>query len=176
MSADAGVLGDHGRVTVGSGLHDVQAWHCHTELRKLTIPRVGLREATLGELKYLERLGNRSLLESGVARTAGDLQRELLLKAGVDDEVVEIDGNLLMYGGASCQWQTLIGNGTASAGQALTFFNNAQAAIGVGDSSTAAVATHTNVQASTNKLRVAMDSTYPQHTDATTAGAASAVS
>lgn len=90
-------------------------------------------------------------------------------------EVIERDGNLLMYGGASCLWQALIGNGTATAGQALTFFNNGQAAIGVGDSTTAAAATQTDLQAATNKLRKAMDATYPQHTDATTSGAASIV-
>lgn len=88
-------------------------------------------------------------------------------------EVIEREGNLLMYGGASVLWQALIGNGTTTAGQALTYFNNAQAAIGVGDSTTAAAATQTNVQAATNKLRKAMDATYPQHTDATTSGAAS---
>jgi hypothetical protein len=80
-----------------------------------------------------------------------------------------------MYGGASVQWQTLLGNGTATAGQALTYFNNAQAAIGVGDSTTAAAATQTDLQAATNKLRVGMDATYPQHTDGTTSGSASAV-
>lgn len=90
-------------------------------------------------------------------------------------EVIERSGNLLMYGGASCLWQCLIGNGTATAGQSLTYFNNAQAAIGVGDSSTAAAATQTDLQAATNKVKVAMDSTYPQHTDATTSGAASII-
>jgi hypothetical protein len=99
--------------------------------------------------------------------------REILI-AGVDPYAVyKGAGNLLMYGGASCLWQCLIGNGTASAGQALTYFNNAQAALGVGDSSTAAVATQTDLQAVTNKLRKAMDATYPVHTDATSSGAAS---
>lgn len=88
------------------------------------------------------------------------------------DEVVTHKGNLLMYGGASCIWQTLIGNGTASSGQTLTYFNNAQAAIGVGDSSTAAAATQTDLQASTNKLRKGMVSSYPTHTDGATSGAA----
>lgn len=87
-------------------------------------------------------------------------------------EVVEGEGNLLMYGGASCLWQCLIGNGTTTADQTLTYFNNARAAIGVGDSTTAEAATHTDLQAATNKLRKAMDATYPQHTDATTSGAA----
>jgi hypothetical protein len=106
-------------------------------------------------------------------RLSGEEQRDTLLSAGVTPEVDEREGNLLMYGGASCLWQCLIGNGTATAGQSLTYFNNSQAAIGVGDSSTAAAATQTNVQAASNKLRVAMDATYPQHTDATTSGAAS---
>lgn len=87
-------------------------------------------------------------------------------------EIIEIDDNLLMYGGVSCLWQTLIGNGTGTAGQTLTYFNNGNAYIGVGDSSTAEAATHTDLQAASNKLRKAMDATYPQHTDATTSGAA----
>lgn len=93
-------------------------------------------------------------------------------------EVVEIDGNLLMYGGASCLWQALIGNGTATAGQALTYFNNAQAAIGVGDSTTAVSDTQTNLQGAaspTNRIRKAMDATYPLHTDGATTAAKSIV-
>ena len=88
-------------------------------------------------------------------------------------ETVDILGNLLMYGGVSCLWQCLIGNGTATAGQSLTYFNNAQAAIGVGDSNTAASATQTDLQASSNKTRVAMDATYPLHTDGVVSGSAS---
>ena len=87
-------------------------------------------------------------------------------------EVIEGYGNLLMYGGASCLWETLIGNGTGTAGNSLTYFNNANAALGVGDSTTAEAATQTDLQASTNKQRKAVDSTYPQHTDGTTSGAA----
>jgi hypothetical protein len=85
----------------------------------------------------------------------------------------EHTGNLLMYGGASCQWETLIGNGTGTAGQALTYFNNANAAIGVGDSNTAAAATQTDLQSASNKPRVGMDATYPVHTDGTASGNAS---
>lgn len=46
-----------------------------------------------------------------------------------------------------------------------TFFSNANAYIGVGDSNTAYAATQTDLQAATNKLRKAMDATYPQRTD-----------
>jgi hypothetical protein len=84
-------------------------------------------------------------------------------------EVIEGRGNLLMYGGASAIWEQLIGSG------AVTAFNNANAYLGVGDSSTAAAATQTDLQAATNKHREAMDATYPTHTDGTTSPAASIV-
>jgi hypothetical protein len=47
-------------------------------------------------------------------------------------------------------------------GEAVTEFNNANAHIGVGDSTTAFAASQTDLQAATNKLRKAMDATYPQ--------------
>lgn len=76
------------------------------------------------------------------------------------DDVVEKDGNLLVIGGASALWQRLIGT-------AITAFDNTNAYLGVGDSTTAAADTQTDLQAATNKLRKAMDATYPQHTDST---------
>ncbi len=88
------------------------------------------------------------------------------------DDVVEIEDNLLTIGGASLICECLMGNGTATANQALTYLNAANAHLGVGDSSTAAADTQTDLQASSNKLRKGMDATYPQHTDSTsTAGA-----
>jgi hypothetical protein len=171
---DRSRLGESSGLTATSDVHDVQKWHCHTKLEKLWVPW-DLTEDQHRELGFLEQLSDRDFLRNLKGYTPSELQRMLLLDAGVEPELVEIDGNLLMYGGASCQWQTLLGNGTATAGQALTFFNNTQAAIGVGDSSTAAAATQTDLQASTNKLRKAMDATYPQHSDGTTSGAASCV-
>ena len=44
---------------------------------------------------------------------------------------------------------------------AATAFNNANSFISVGDSATAFVATQTDLQAATNKLRKLMDATYP---------------
>lgn len=46
-------------------------------------------------------------------------------------------------------------------GDAYTIFNNANSRIGVGDSATAFAATQTDLQAATNKLRKAMEATYP---------------
>ena len=85
--------------------------------------------------------------------------------AGDPYDVVEGDGNLLLIGGVSALFQQLIGSG------AVTPFNNANARIGVGDSTTAAADTQTDLQAAANKTYKAMDATYPQHTDSTgTAG------
>lgn len=50
---------------------------------------------------------------------------------------------------------------TQSIGEAVTAFSNANAHLGVGDSSTAFAATQTDLQAATNKLRKAMEATYP---------------
>jgi hypothetical protein len=49
----------------------------------------------------------------------------------------------------------------ATVGAAVTAFNNANSYIGVGDSSTAYAAGQTDLVAATNKLRKAMDATYP---------------
>lgn len=87
----------------------------------------------------------------------------------------EHEGNMLLYGGVSCLLQSLLGNGTATPAQTLTYFDNTNAKIGVGDSNTAAAATQTDLQASTNKLRKAMDATYPLHTDGVVVGSASIV-
>lgn len=46
-------------------------------------------------------------------------------------------------------------------GGSVTEFNNANAYLGVGDSSTAFAASQTDLQAATNKLRKAMEATYP---------------
>ncbi len=121
-------------------------WRCHTVLDKYE-----------GDIDYALPKHN------GLAVTKSGLIIEAF-------EQVEVSGNLLTIGGASVQWQTLLGNGTGTAGQALTWYNNANAAIGVGDSSTAAADTQTNLQgaaAPTNRVRAAMDATYPLHTDTT---------
>lgn len=51
---------------------------------------------------------------------------------------------------------------TLAVGGGGTAFNNANTYIGVGDSTTAFAYTQTDLQAATNKLRKAMDATYPQ--------------
>jgi hypothetical protein len=46
-------------------------------------------------------------------------------------------------------------------GEAATAWNNANAYLGVGDSATAFATSQTDLQAATNKVRVAMMATYP---------------
>lgn len=46
-----------------------------------------------------------------------------------------------------------------------TFFDNTNAYLGVGDDDAAFDAAHTDLQASSNKLRKAMEATYPQRAD-----------
>lgn len=70
-------------------------------------------------------------------------------------EVSEIHGNLLLNEGIGALLNLLIGN-------AETNYGNANAYIGVGDSSTAENATQTGLQAATNKLWKAQEATYPQ--------------
>lgn len=156
MSGDATALSE--RSLIGVGPEDSLRWRCDWQIEKYDVSDLKKVDPDVLELLSAEQ------------------QLALLVRRGLKPyEVLERHGNLLMYGGASCQWQTLIGNGTTTAGQALTYFNNAQAAIGVGDSTTAAAAGQTNLQAAANKLRKAMDSTYPQHTDGVVAGSASIV-
>lgn len=81
-------------------------------------------------------------------------------------ETVVVEGNAVAAAGVSALWEFALGNGTTTPAQSLTYYANAGAAIGVGDSTTvnASPCIFTDLQASTNKVRAAMDSTYPQHT------------
>jgi hypothetical protein len=69
--------------------------------------------------------------------------------------VEEFDGNLLLNEGITELLKLLIGD-------VATAFNNANAYIGIGDNTTAAVATQTGLQAAANKAYMPMDSNYPQ--------------
>lgn len=68
-------------------------------------------------------------------------------------DLARIDGNLGLNEGIGVLLTLLIGTGG-------TVFSNANAYTGVGDSSTAASATQTGLQAATNKLYKAMDTSY----------------
>ena len=69
--------------------------------------------------------------------------------------VETFEGNLLLNEGITHLLTLGIGGGG-------TVYSNANAYIGVGDSSTAAAASQTGLQAVTNKAWAAMEATYPQ--------------
>lgn len=72
-------------------------------------------------------------------------------------EVRRGEGNCLLNGGVDEIWDLVCGD-------SANHFNNAGAQIGVGDSTTAAAATQTDLQAATNKTYKGMDSGYPAST------------
>lgn len=71
-------------------------------------------------------------------------------------ETVDIDGNLLLNEGIN----ELL---TAACGTGATKFDNANAYLGVGDSSAAESASQTGLQAATNKLYKAMNASFPTY-------------
>jgi hypothetical protein len=94
-------------------------------------------------------------------------QAEALLRAGAGvGEIVSRFGESVYLGKQFAGKNLLLNEGinsiwTLVAGGAETAFNNANARLGVGDSTTAAAATQTDLQAATNKLYKAMDASYP---------------
>jgi hypothetical protein len=72
-------------------------------------------------------------------------------------EVIEKEGNLLLNSGIDEMWDLIVGD-------SANHFSNASAQIGVGDSTTPAAATQTDLQASTNKTYKGMESGYPTST------------
>jgi len=74
--------------------------------------------------------------------------------------VSHIEGNLLLNEGITALLNLLTG-------AAETAFNNANTYIGVGDSNTAENATQTGLQAASNKLWKAMETSYPSITSQT---------
>lgn len=75
--------------------------------------------------------------------------------------VSEVTGNLLLNEGIGELLDLLCGLGSPAA------FSNANAYLGVGDSTTSEAASQTALQAASNKAFVAMSSGYPSRTDQT---------
>jgi hypothetical protein len=71
--------------------------------------------------------------------------------------VIEGEDNCLLNSGIDEMWDLIIGD-------SANHFNNSSAQIGVGDSSTAAAPTQTDLQAATNKTYKGMETGYPTST------------
>ena len=86
--------------------------------------------------------------------TVTKFENDAAFERGEHYEKNIIEGNLLLNEGIT-EFLALI------AGTGGTAFSNANAKLGVGDSTTAAAATQTALQAATNKLYKAMETSYP---------------
>lgn len=70
-------------------------------------------------------------------------------------EVIDGEGNLLLNGGITELWNLVAGTGSP------TKFDATNSRIGVGDSTTAAAASQTDLQAGSNKTYKPMNASYP---------------
>jgi hypothetical protein len=85
-------------------------------------------------------------------------------------KTVDLDGNLLVYGGASLMWEYAMGNGSTSISSAKKYVN-ATGALGVGNSTAAAVNTQ-KVLSGGSQLVKAFTGGFPTHTTGSTVAAA----
>ena len=93
-------------------------------------------------------------------------------------DVLDIPGNLLLYGGADVLWLGLKNGLTATTGAKNTFFTNANAALLVGNSTAAVAVTQVDLQASSgaaNRYVLGVDATYPTHTTGAAASTSSKI-
>jgi hypothetical protein len=123
-----------------------------------------IREGILPQQKTILQESGKEKAYWGIKRYACDEDykkgviyddKEAKYLFGVPQET-QFKYNLLLNEGINALW-TLV---CSSSG---TKFDNSNAYLGVGDSSTAENATQTALQASTNKLYKAMDATYPTY-------------
>lgn len=111
----------------------------------------GNERATIGAMMALaDRLSEKALW------TIEKYQDEAAHQRGECYERLQFKGNLLLNEGINELWTLVAGTGG-------TLFDNGNAYIGVGDSDTAAAAAQTDLQASSNKAYVAMDTSYPTY-------------
>lgn len=109
---------------------------------------------TLGAVLDHGRTHGRFRLELFEAFYCPDRKRDIIIRPERGPiDLIEFP-NLLANAGGALMEDLLMGAGG-------TVFSNANSYIGVGDSSTAVSAAHTDLQAASNKLRKAMDATFP---------------
>lgn len=123
---------------------------------------IGEREEATVALRASDRLGWR-------CRTRAELFHP---GSTVPYFVKEVDGNMLLNGGASLLFEYMRGNGSTSTANAKHYFN-ASAALGVGNSSVAASSFQKALQG-TKKI-VALSAGFPTHTTGSTASTAAKI-
>ena len=137
----------------------------HLEQQGITHIQDGVKCVRTGERTWdnaLQREVEKLVVVPNLIPVKLGVTSDELRKLGVaPEEVEEIPGNLGLNEGLQEIWDLTIAAGGTTA------YNNANAEIGVGDSTTAAAATQTDLQAASNKLFKAMVASYPQRTNQT---------
>lgn len=136
--SDVSVGRDGAAVGVSLPTLEVVSWRFNWRCEKWSEDAVGFVRQRLGLPDYRE--------------VSSELLRKFVGKAEIEEE---IPGNLLLNEGIAEMLDLMAGEGSPTA------FNTANARVGVGDSSTAAAATQTDLQAATNKTYKAMNGAYP---------------
>lgn len=169
--SDQAVMMEHGAVATSTPVHDGVRWRCDSALVKAqgevtaeefddVIRRCVKKALCRPDLIHPDFLSEKALESYSYAnavRIAGGAFREGRLNKldlGPVEDFTFVHGNLLTTLGATALWTKLSGG-------AGTVYDNSNAYIGVGDSNTAEAVGQTDLQASTNKLRKAMDATFP---------------
>lgn len=109
--------------------------------------------------KIIKSLGKKYGMDLATHKTLWKLEKFANnedAKAGKPFETLAIEGNILVNAGINALW-------TLACGTGATKFDSGNAYLGVGDSNTAEAATQTDLQAVANKLRKAMNATYPTY-------------
>lgn len=119
--------------------------------------------------RFLQRRGDKLTIQGrfAIARYAADADRydtyADFQRYHTPYQVTYAQNGLLLVG-VQAFYAMMIGTGTTTANTAYatpTYFSNAQASIGVGDSTTAFANTQTSLQATTNKAYEPMQTGYP---------------
>lgn len=144
-------------VTAGDGARHRTHWKL--EKRNCSIEDF-VEERLPADLKLFRQLGAVGADEMEAVRLAKQLRSKTdeLARAFHFEvkpvEVIDFEGNILVTVGIDLMLDLLVGGGG-------TVMSNANAYLGVGDSSTAAAVGQTDLQAASNKLRKAMTGGYP---------------
>lgn len=133
---------------------------CNFARKKADI--LGITHA-IGHLEEKKVSDGRVILTPALVPIKGNVPSSVLRAfVGDPEEIQEINGNLLLNEGIQrLMDMTMIANLTG------TGWNNANAFVGVGDSSTAEAATQTELQAATNRFYKAMNATFPSRSGQT---------
>jgi hypothetical protein len=109
--------------------------------------------------KIIKSIGKKYGMDMATHKTSWKLEKfasDEDVKKGNAFEKIVIEGNILMNAGINQLW-------TLAGGTGATKFDNANAYLGVGDSTDGEDAADTDLQAASNKLRKGMNVSYPTY-------------